>query len=170
MRILDGPSAFLVRSDASHAHQHTLKIAVLDFSGDPAGYRFENVFALIEEGVKAHPHLKWKISNVPLGLNHPFWVQDTDFDIWNHVRRIACPAPGDRATFCALVAQLYAQHLPLDLPLWSACIVEGLENGQVAMVSMFHHAYSGGVGTSIMLEGLAHPEKCTEPEGIYTCG
>ena len=170
MRILDGPSAFLVRSDASHAHQHTLKIAVLDFSGDPAGYRFENVFALIEEGVKAHPHLKWKISNVPLGLNHPFWVQDTDFDIWNHVRRIACPTPGDRATFCALVAQLYAQHLPLDLPLWSACIVEGLENGQVAMVSMFHHAYSGGVGTSIMLEGLAHPEKCTEPEGIYTCG
>jgi len=159
MRRLDGPSAFLVRSDISHAYQHTLKIAILDFSDDPAGYQFENVLAHIAGGVEAYPHLKWKIAKVPFGLNHPFWVQDTEFDIWNHVRRIACPAPGDKATFCALVSQLYAQQLPKELPLWAAWIVEGLENGKVAMVSMFHHAYSDGVGTSIMLEGLAHPEK-----------
>lgn len=159
MRRLDGPSAYLVRSDLPHAYQHTLKIAVVDFSEDPAGYRFENILAQIEEGVQAYPHLRWKIAKVPFGLNHPFWVQDLEFDISHHVRRIACPAPGDKAAFCALISELYAQQLPRDLPLWVVWIVEGLEHGEVGMVSMFHHAYSDGVGVSIMLEGLAHPEK-----------
>ncbi len=159
MRRLDGPGAFLVRSDRSRAYQHTLKIALIDFSRDPAGYRYENLLGQIQEGIEAYPHLKWKVATVPLGLSHPFWVQDLDFDISHHVRRIACPAGGDKSAFCALVSELYAQQLPRDLPLWIVWIVEGLENGEVAMVAMFHHAYSDGVGVSIMLEGLANPQK-----------
>lgn len=159
MRRLDGLSAYMVRSDVPRAYQHTLKIAVIDYADDPEGYRYENIRATIEEGVQAYPHLKWKIARVPFGLNHPYWVQDREFDISHHVRRIACPAPGDKAAFCALISELYAQQLAKDLPLWLVWIVEGLENNEVGMVCMFHHAYSDGVGASVMLEGLANPDK-----------
>ncbi len=162
MRRLDGLSAYLLQSDAPHAYQHTLKIGVMNFSGAPGGYDFEKLLTQIESGLNAYPLLKWKVAKVPFELNHPFWVQDLEFDISHHVRRIACPAPGDKDAFCSLISELYAQQLPRELPLWVIWIIEGLEDNQVGMVAMLHHAYTDGVGVSIMLQGLGNPEKRRE--------
>ena len=32
---------------------------------------------------------------VPLALDQPYWVEDDNFDLEFHVRRIALPQPGD---------------------------------------------------------------------------
>ena len=35
-----------------------------------------------------------KLKQVPLGIDHPVWVDDDDFDIDRHVHRMALPSPG----------------------------------------------------------------------------
>ncbi|MBT8147052.1 MAG: wax ester/triacylglycerol synthase family O-acyltransferase, partial [Gammaproteobacteria bacterium] len=140
MRRLDGNSAHLIYSDQPGQYQHTLKIAVLDVREYPGGYEFESFRAKIAEQAATIPPTSWKILRVPFGINHPYWVQDLDFDISHHVRRVACPAPGDRRAFCRLVSELYAQTLSKSLPLWTIWMVESLEGDRVAMVTMLHHA------------------------------
>ena len=151
MKRLDGTSAMMIYADKPRCYQHTLKIAILDFSRHPGGYRFEDMIALIERYTASIPFTRWKIARVPFGINHPFWIQDLEFDIAHHVRRIACPAPGDRRTFCRLVSELYSQSLSKSMPLWTVWIVEGLEDGRVALVTMLHHAYTDGVGAGLLL-------------------
>jgi diacylglycerol O-acyltransferase / wax synthase len=72
----------------------------------------------------------------PLGLHQPIWVDDPEFDLDSHVRRVVCPAPGGMTEFCTLVEQLYAQPLDHNRPLWQTWVVEGLEGGHVALVML----------------------------------
>ena len=158
MRRLDGPSAFLFYNDIPACYQHTLKIAVLDLSESENKYDHQSVIALFERALNIFPMLRWKIAKVPFGLNHPVWVEDLDFDISHHVRRIACPKPANKAAFCQLVSELYAHSLDKSLPLWETWVVEGLEDDKVALVTMLHHAYADGIGAGLLVQGAAAPE------------
>lgn len=156
MRRLDGLSAFFIYSERPKWYQHTLKIAILDYSDMPVP-TYDTLVAEFEEGIKRVPMLKWKLATVPFGLNHPVWVKATDFDIRYHLRRASCPAPGDERAFSTLVSELYAYPLDQSAPLWLSWIVDGLEDGRAAVVTLFHHAYTDGAGASLMLERLLHP-------------
>jgi diacylglycerol O-acyltransferase len=35
-----------------------------------------------------------RLVEVPFGLDHPYWIEDPDFDLEYHVRHIALPRPG----------------------------------------------------------------------------
>ena len=41
---------------------------------------------------------------VPADLDHPYWVEDAEFDLEYHVRHIALPKPGDWRQFCIQAA------------------------------------------------------------------
>ena len=65
---------------------------------------------------------------VPFDLDHPYWIEDPEFDIEFHVRHIALPKPGDWRQLCIQVARLHARPMDLTKPLWEFTIVEGLDN------------------------------------------
>ena len=48
---------------------------------------------------------------VPLGLDHPYWVDDPNFDLDFHIRHIAVPPPGDEHQLAELAARIAARHL-----------------------------------------------------------
>ena len=83
---------------------------MLDFSEAESGYQYDYLVDHLREQAERVPLLKWKIARVTLGVNHPYWIQDLDFDISHHVRRISCPSPGNKQAFCLLVSELYAQN------------------------------------------------------------
>ena len=56
--------------------------------------------------------LRRRLVNVPVGLDHPFWIEDPDFDLDFHVRHTAVPPPGDDEQLSELIARLIAR--PLD--------------------------------------------------------
>jgi WS/DGAT/MGAT family acyltransferase len=151
---MDGLSAFLYHQEQTGAVMHTLKISILDISEIPGGWNY----ALFRKSIAQRQHLlpmfRWKALKVPFGLHHPVWVDDPDFDLDYHVRRIACPAPGDRKAFCELVSEVYAWPLDMTKPLWLCWVVEGLENNEVAMVTLVHHAYTDGSGAARLLHKI----------------
>ena len=49
---------------------------------------------------------------VPFGLDHPYWIEDPDFDLDFHVRHTAVPPPGDDEQLGELVARIVGR--PLD--------------------------------------------------------
>lgn len=154
MRRLDGASAFMVYNEVPSCYQHTLKIAVLNWNNSDEEYSYEELIKFLRQGPEKFPILKWKLARVPLGLNHPVWVQDLEFDISQHVRRVSCPGDKDKKAFCKLVSELYAQPLDLSRPLWQAWIVEDLPKNEVAVITLLHHAYADGAGASTLMQGL----------------
>ena len=51
---------------------------------------------LIAARLAALPPLRWRVREVPLGLDYPYWVDDPDFDLDYHVRELALPRAGLR--------------------------------------------------------------------------
>jgi len=97
-----------------------------------------------------------KLVNVPLNLDHPYWVSDGHFDPEFHIRHLALPKPGDWRQLCIMISRLMARPLDRDHPLWEAYIIEGLDDvegmpkGSFAVFSKVHHAaIDGATGTEM---------------------
>ena len=80
------------------------------------------------------PPFRRRIVEVPFGLDHPYWIEDPNFDLDFHMRHIAVPPPGTNEQLAELVSHLHASPLDRSRPLWQLWVIEGLENGQVALL------------------------------------
>src|SRR6201982_4178350 len=154
MRRLNSSAALMLRLDRGNAYNHTLKIAVLDPSTDPQGWSRPRMQQIMRERIHLLPVFRQRCLSTPFGIHQPIWVDDPEFDLDAHVRYVACPAPGGMKEFCALVEQVYANPLDRGRPLWQLWVVEGLEGDRVALVTLFHHAYTDGIGAIGMMENV----------------
>ena len=111
------------------------------------------------------PKLRQRVRRVPLGLGPPAWEDDPEFDILNHVRRVAVPPPGGDVELLAVCAELMSWQLDMAHPLWELWFVEGLADGRVAVLEKFHHAMADGLsGAELALVLLdAKPEQSPPP-------
>ena len=157
-RRMSGIDMLFVKMDRRSAYQHTLKIAIVDPSEDPAGWSFDRYRGLVEQQLRAVPLMRQRFLNTPLGLHRPIWVDDPDFDLDVHLRRVHCPQPGGMAEFCTLVEQVYCHPLDHERPLWQVWVVEGLQDGRVGLLALIHHSYADGAGMRSILEQMTSSE------------
>ena len=64
---------------------------------------------------------------MPLELHHPLWIEDPDFDLADHVRRIHVRPPGGRLEMDAVIGDIASWPLDRSKPLWEIWFVEGVE-------------------------------------------
>jgi WS/DGAT/MGAT family acyltransferase len=93
-------------------------------------------------------------------------VDDPDFNLAYHVRRVGCPSPGDHRALCEFMSSVYAYQLDRSRPLWMCWVVEGLQDGKVAIVTLVHHAYVDGAGASWDLQRFYNTEPGWQPEPV----
>lgn len=116
-------------------------VSVLDRAPD-----FDALRARMEQATWAVPRLRWRVHPAPVNLSAPLWVDDPDFDIDNHVRRIALPKPGTLRQLLDLATMLTNDALDRSRPLWQFVVVEGLRGGKAALVQKMHHTITDGEG------------------------
>jgi WS/DGAT/MGAT family acyltransferase len=88
---------------------------------------------------------------VPLGLHHPVWADDPEFELDDHLRRVSLPAPGGSRELDDLVADVMSRPLELDRPLWEMVVAEGLAGGRMAVIAKLHHSILDGVSGASLL-------------------
>jgi diacylglycerol O-acyltransferase len=161
---LTGTDAMLLYLDGPRQYQHTLKITIIDPSAEPRAASYEWSKRLFVERLYRIPPLRWRCAPTPLGLHHPLWVDDPDFNADYHIRRVVCPAPGDQKALCELISSVYAWPLDRSRPLWVMWVVEGLQGGHIAYVLIVHHAYFDGVGAARALQEFVRPDQPGDAE------
>lgn len=139
---------------------------VLDAAGASETCSHREILRLVEERLPRLAPFRRRLAAVPFGLDHPVWVDDPDFDVRSHVRRVRAPAPGSERVLAELVARIAAQPLDRTRPLWELCVVEGLAEGRIALVFKLHHAIADGVSATQLLLGLLDPSA----EGVAAGG
>lgn len=111
--------------------------------------------ATLAERIGRCPRFRQRPRRRPLDLGAPEWVDVDDFDIANHVRRLAVPAPGEDRQLHALVAEIMSWRLDRSRPLWEIWLLDGLSGDRWAMLMKVHHCIADGVATAHMLTGLS---------------
>src|SRR3954451_91811 len=76
----------------------------------------------------------------------PRWEDDPDFDMGFHMRRIIAPPPGDLGTLLEMARRAEMADFDRERPLWECTLVEGLQNGEAALVCKLHHSLTDGIG------------------------
>lgn len=137
--------AALLEMETSTVHMHLGGVYV--FGAPPSGsFDFEQFVRLVRSRLHLLPRYRQKLAFPPLGLAHPVWVDDPDFDLGYHVRHAALPRPGTASQLHEYAARLLSRRLDRSRPLWELYVVEGLEEGGFAIVGKHHVAMVAGTG------------------------
>ncbi len=105
--------------------------------------------------IRAVPRLHQRLLTVPFGCGRPLWINDSGFDPANHLDLVACPAPGGEEAVLRIAADLLVRPLSHDRPLWAARLITGIDAEHAALVFVFHHVLTDGIGGLAVLETLA---------------
>ena len=152
MRQLTSLDAQFLAMESPRQAGHVSGIAVLDPSTAPGGrITLGDIQDLIAERLPLLPPFRWRLAEVPFGLDYPYWIDDPEFDLDFHVRELALPAPGNDEQLCDQVARIFARPLDRARPLWELYLIHGLQGGNVALLTKIHHAVVDGMSGAEIL-------------------
>ena len=166
MQRLSGLDASFLYLETPNLHMHVSMAAVFDPSTVPGGYSFDKVKELVSDRLVQVPVFRRRLAHVPFGLGHPYWIDDPFFDIDYHIRRAAVPAPGGLDEFADFVGDVCSRQLDRSKPLWEMYIVEGLEGGNIGVVTKIHHCTIDGVSGAELMGELfdLEPDPAARPK------
>ncbi|NRI64450.1 DUF1298 domain-containing protein [Rhodococcus sp. MS16] len=76
----------------------------------------------------------------------PRWVDDLDFDLSWHLRRLTVREPGTWKEVLDFARTAGMAAFDKDRPLWEFTVLDGLADGGAALVVKVHHSLTDGVG------------------------
>src|SRR3954470_3213729 len=159
MRQLTSLDAQFLAMETPRTVGHVAGIAILDPSTAPGGtLSAESLSALLSRRIHMVPPFRWRLAEVPFGLDHPYWIEDPAFDLEYHIRELALPAPGDRQQLAEQVARICARPLDRARPLWELYVIHGLAGGKVGILTKVHHAAVDGMSGAEIIGILYDPE------------
>src|ERR1700712_88524 len=128
---------------------HVCGVIVLDTETVPGGYRFADFKDELERRIEHVAMFHRKLKQVPLGIDHPVWVDDEDFDVDRHVHRMALPSPGGDRELADLCGHLAGIPLDRTRPLWEFYVIEGFrseaDEERLVVFTKMHHCTVDGV-------------------------
>jgi diacylglycerol O-acyltransferase len=161
MQQLSGLDASFLYFETANASTHIGSFSIYDPSTMPGGrITYEKLLGDIEGRLHLARCFRQKLARVPLDLDHPYWIEDADFDLEFHVRHIALPKPGSWRQLCEQAARLHARPLDLSRPLWELYLIEGLGEipgvppGAFATLMKIHHSAIDGVSGMELLAAI----------------
>jgi len=163
MQRLSGMDASFFYLETPSSHMHIIGVIVIDADSMPGGYSFDRIRQLYLDRLDLLPPFRRRPVFVPFGLDHPVWIEDEHFDFDRHVVRMAAPAPGSLHDLADIVGRISSVPLDRTRPLWELTVVEGLEHGQVALVTKMHHSSIDGVSGADLLVHLVDLQPDPEP-------
>ena len=164
LRPLSGLDAAFLYLEAAGTPMHVGSVMLLETP--KRRYDFHRaLIAHIRERLPRAAPLRRVLRDAPLDLGHPMWAEAPALDLDAHIRKTRLPAPGSLTQLWNLVADLHAEALPRDRPLWQFVVIEGLASGELVLYSKIHHALLDGQGGVALAQALLDVQP-TKPSPI----
>jgi diacylglycerol O-acyltransferase len=150
-------AAFLyLENETTHAHGTLVWIYDASESA-PGSITRKALLDHMRARLHISPVFTRKVERLPLDFDYPYWVDDTAFELLYHIRERSLSTAPSWVDFCELVAEVHAQPLNHQHPLWELTLVPGLDGIEglpqrcFAILGKFHHvAIDGATGMHII--------------------
>src|SRR4051795_13544124 len=171
MKQLTGLDATFLHMENAAQFGHVSGLSIFARPDEPGYEPYRAWRAQLEQRLHLLPPLRRRLKEVPLGLDHPSWVDDPDFDLDFHLRHTAVPPPGTDAQLATTVSRLVARPLDRRHPLWLSYVIEGLDDDRFAVLTIVHHAAVDGASgvelLTIMLDDTPEPPDVPAPQAPW---
>ena len=165
MRRLSGTDSLFLAIEMPAWPQHVGGLTIVDRSEAP-GFNFLAMRDVLAERLPLAPKFRWKLHEVPFGLDRPGWVDDEDFDLDRHLHHVAVPPPGGMEELALMSGRILSRPLDRRYPLWESWFIEGLPNDRVAILMKYHHCLQDGVAGASMATALLDFAPDAEPPAV----
>ncbi|MFC9515354.1 wax ester/triacylglycerol synthase domain-containing protein [Nocardiaceae bacterium NPDC056970] len=146
---------------------HFVVVYVFDTTQHPdTEFTREGAIEWVRARLGHHHMFTHRIRRVPLGLDHPHWIPDPDFDLSAHVRVTAIDEPG-WGPLEAPFSELLCTRMDLTRPPWELHFFTGVSGivdqpGRLTAVALkAHHSIGDGLGVLQMVEKLFSDQTAT---------
>ena len=163
MKQLSGLDASFLYMETPTTFGHVSGLAIYE-RPTPDFDPFELVYRRFEGMIGRLEPMRRRLVSVPLQLDHPYWIDDPDFDLDYHVRHLGLAPPGAADQLAEQVARIVGRHMDRSRPLWECYVIEGLADGRWALLTKTHHATIDGASGVILLNMLTD----TDPDAVNT--
>jgi diacylglycerol O-acyltransferase len=150
MKQLGGIDATFLYMETPETPMHVAGLTLYEPPENFSGSFFEHFKEFFLTRMHLAPIFEKKLARTVLELDHPLWVDAGELDFDYHLRRATLPNPGTWRQLEELVGDLHSVPLDRTRPLWQFTVIDGLDDGNVAIYSKVHHAaVDGGAGMAI---------------------
>lgn len=150
LKPLTGIDATFLYMETPETPMHVAGLTLYEPPKNLQGSFFDHFKAFFLERIHLAPIFEKKLARRVLELDHPGWVDAEDLDFDYHLKQVTLPPPGSFKQLEDLVGQWHSVPLDRSQPLWQFTVVDGMEDGNVAIYAKMHHAaVDGGAGMAI---------------------
>jgi diacylglycerol O-acyltransferase / wax synthase len=164
MKQLTGFDALLLHMETPTAFFHVSGLMIFE-TPSPDFDPYAMVYAKFASLVGELEPLRRRLVDVPLGLDHPYWVADADVDLDFHIREIHLARPGMVDQLGEQVSRIVGRPMDRSRPLWEVYVIDGLHSDRWALLTKYHHATIDGSSGQIMLDAFTDTESDAPPPG-----
>ena len=133
MQQLSSVDSVFLSMETPETPGHIGGITILNPSTHPDdAFEFDRFVEFVAERLALCPRFSWRLQQVPLGLDRPYWVETPELDLRQHIHRMAVPSPGGQRELADLAGLLFPQPLDRSRPLWEMRFIEGLQGASIA--------------------------------------
>lgn len=151
---------------------HIGGLYLFDGSAQEAPLSFAAFRHFLEKRLHLAHFFRQRIMQVPFRLDRPYWVDDADFDLDNHLDHQSLNHQGEMQALTQLTADLLAQTMDASRPLWHVTFVDQLgpelPRNSFAIIVRVHHAaidaFSGEEVMGNLLEYTLKPSSSVQPQ------
>lgn len=134
-------------------------VAVLDREPD-----WDALVERVRRAVHRLPILRIRLAHPPLRLAPPRWVEVADVDLDWHLQRAWVEKPRAWQAVLDLARRKAVTAFDPARPLWEMTVVSGLPDGGAALVMVFHHSLTDGIGGVQLAMELFDGERAPGPD------
>ena len=109
-------SADDLMSLASRRHPPPLQVGAVLILDENGGLDISSLRTVLQQRIAAVPRLRQRLEKVPLGCGRPVWVDDSGFNIDDHLRVAKQQSETDDAGLLDIAANPVTKPLPEDGP------------------------------------------------------
>jgi WS/DGAT/MGAT family acyltransferase len=157
---LSGQDASFLYLETPGAHLHLTGLYVYSQASTEPLLTFDDIRRLIADALHGVRELRQKLVRPPLDIDYPYWVDDPDFCLEQHVLRCSGPTLKSRRALFNKVADIHGEPLDLNRPPWEMQVIEKL--GRIpgfpahcfAIVMKYHHAAIDGASGAQLVDRL----------------
>jgi WS/DGAT/MGAT family acyltransferase len=160
MEMLSALDSTFIYLESEHSPMAIGAVYVIDARDAPETFCYESWYKLVESRLGLSRVFRQRLVEVPLALSYPYWVNDPEFDLAQHLPHVKLGGKGGIRELMELAASTWGQTLDRDRPLWDITFVsgvnsiEGVSPQSYALVTRVHHAALDGKASSEMMTAI----------------